>query len=499
MENGLLKSEPSFKEIEISGLIGPGFGWIMAYEHYLLLSIWQSKSGDCVIIDTRKDSHTNAKSGMGLEMNRNGPVYWKDGIFVCYGQNSLKAYQISLLHMVKNELGMTLKSETISINDPGCPKSLLPVQIHKDNLYVIEEGKETMDVFKYDLNARKWSKCEAKGEVPKARSFSANVLLEDKIYLFGGGINIGAGGLFSSSNMRPVNDLSVLGLENLKWQRLQQDNFLPFKDINSLKTRVISQKISITQQLHPGDYIYDPATNILQQPSQTPTEESYLKKYHEKHCILYQLAFKQNAFGKSCAIKYHHFEVTNDSNNSDATTTTKTGKHASQLSHMEMLWDEKPFADITFIVHGEEIQAHRIILLKCRYFQNMFKSGMIEANSTKINVPGEISVENFKAILEYIYLDKIALTESLALDLVVLADMYFLTKLKVDCEDYLSKNLSVKNFLSVLSAAEKADSEKLKEKMVSFLVENIHKVKEEVDVQKIPVEIWIQAILYKKK
>ena len=46
----------------------------------------------------------------------------------------------------------------------------------------------------------------------------------------------------------------------------------------------------------------------------------------------------------------------------------------SQPLHMNLLWKDKPFADVTFVVENEEIQAHRIILLKCHYFQNMFNS-----------------------------------------------------------------------------------------------------------------------------
>jgi len=179
-----------------------------------------------------------------------------------------------------------------------------------------------------------------------------------------------------------------------------------------------------------------------------------------------------------------------------------------QLSHMELLWKEKPFADVTFVVQNEEIPAHRVILLKCRYFQNMFNSGMIEANSKKINVP-DISSTNFKgrylkvlkvnntiiAILEYIYCDKINLTESLAIELIILADMYFLPNLKADCENYLSAKLTVENFVKVMKVAETADSEKLEKKVVSFLTSNIEKVKQEVDIHMIPPELFIKAVL----
>ena len=46
----------------------------------------------------------------------------------------------------------------------------------------------------------------------------------------------------------------------------------------------------------------------------------------------------------------------------------------SQDHHMELLWKEKSFADVTFVVQNQEIPAHRAILLKSRYFQNLLKS-----------------------------------------------------------------------------------------------------------------------------
>ncbi len=50
------------------------------------------------------------------------------------------------------------------------------------------------------------------------------------------------------------------------------------------------------------------------------------------------------------------------------------GVNKQQVPYMEFLWKEKPFPDVTFIVQNEEVLAHRVILLKSRYFQNMFNS-----------------------------------------------------------------------------------------------------------------------------
>jgi len=57
----------------------------------------------------------------------------------------------------------------------------------------------------------------------------------------------------------------------------------------------------------------------------------------------------------------------------DQTEQIKKEKNLSQINHLNLLWKEKPFADVTFIVENEEILAHCNILIKFEYFRNLFK------------------------------------------------------------------------------------------------------------------------------
>jgi len=85
------------------------------------------------------------------------------------------------------------------------------------------------------------------------------------------------------------------------------------------------------------------------------------------------------------------------------------------------------------------------------------------------------------------------------MELIILADMYFLPNLKADCEKYLSEKLTVTNFVEVMKVAQTADSEKLEKRAVSFLTSNIEKVKQEVDIHVIPPELFIKAIMDLKR
>ncbi len=93
------------------------------------------------------------------------------------------------------------------------------------------------------------------------------------------------------------------------------------------------------------------------------------------------------------------------------------------------------------------------------------------------------------------YFGSLALTETLALNLITLTDNFLLPELKADCESYLSKNLKAENLLSVIQAAEAAGSNEFKDKIVSYLATNMKDLKQEIDVNLIPNKFLSEAIL----
>ena len=103
------------------------------------------------------------------------------------------------------------------------------------------------------------------------------------------------------------------------------------------------------------------------------------------------------------------------------------------------------------------------------------------------------------AILEYIYFGKIDLTEQAALDLIILADMYCMAELKADCETHLSTNLKTNNFLKIIKAADSVDSQILEERIANFLIDNIGKLQQEIDLHEIPHELLVKSMMRMKQ
>ena len=88
---------------------------------------------------------------------------------------------------------------------------------------------------------------------------------------------------------------------------------------------------------------------------------------------------------------------------------------------MAGLLGSEDFADVTFVVEGRRIVAHKAVLCaRCDYFRHMLHSGMAETRQDDISLP-DIRYKAFRSLLEYIYSDRVAPTPDIAVDLMALA------------------------------------------------------------------------------
>jgi len=112
-------------------------------------------------------------------------------------------------------------------------------------------------------------------------------------------------------------------------------------------------------------------------------------------------------------------------------------------------------ADITFTFGGEEIKAHKAILItRSKYYSGMFQSKLMEDTSSKIEVT-DADPKVFRGMLEFLYsgLPPKQLND-IALDLFVTADKYGIEELRDICELNLRARLSVDNVVDALLLAE---------------------------------------------
>ena len=125
-----------------------------------------------------------------------------------------------------------------------------------------------------------------------------------------------------------------------------------------------------------------------------------------------------------------------------------------QNDYIDML-ESAAFADVTFLVQGEEMVAHKSVLAsRSCYFKRMFEAGMQESASNRVEVT-DVSPAIFRAVLRFLYgrvmeEDKF---EALA-ELIAAADKYGIEKLKRICESAICANLGVENIIDALLVAD---------------------------------------------
>ncbi|KAF9572544.1 hypothetical protein EC968_009687 [Mortierella alpina] len=131
--------------------------------------------------------------------------------------------------------------------------------------------------------------------------------------------------------------------------------------------------------------------------------------------------------------------------------------HSTLQSHMSLMLNNEEFSDFTIIsqASGRKIHAHRLVLSsRWPHFRNMHASGMIESTRGSMTLPEPHSV--ILAFLSFLYTDTVdADTEYTTIcDVMVMANMYLLERLKKLCASILHRrHLQVETCVRIFQAA----------------------------------------------
>lgn len=123
---------------------------------------------------------------------------------------------------------------------------------------------------------------------------------------------------------------------------------------------------------------------------------------------------------------------------------------------MRGLLNNEKLSDVTFIVEGRPLHAHRCILsVRCEPLDSMLDGGMREAQQREV-VLEDVRFDAFLSFLEYLYTDHVEALASpsfsvdAALDLLTIADRFLVEHLKRLCEVAIQRTISVDNVATML-------------------------------------------------
>lgn len=147
------------------------------------------------------------------------------------------------------------------------------------------------------------------------------------------------------------------------------------------------------------------------------------------------------------------------------------GKHILEAipPNLEDVLRQEKFCDVTFEVEGEKISGHRIVFaVRSSYFRKLFGQVKVEKGEA-IPISG-VSVQIFRAIVEYIYCDSLSLQDSQVTGILSAANRFGMSHLKHKCELYLCGKLSEESVFQLFHIAESHQCQVLGAGVLHFLV-----------------------------
>jgi leucine-zipper-like transcriptional regulator 1 len=145
------------------------------------------------------------------------------------------------------------------------------------------------------------------------------------------------------------------------------------------------------------------------------------------------------------------------------------------ISDFRSMVNNETFSDVTFIVEGKSVYAHKLMLMRCSYFEALFLGHMREAQMDTIRIE-QVRYDIFLLVLEYLYTDHLIIGFSNAMELFEAADLFCIHRLKTMCEKRMLEQISVENAASIFHAADVHSATVLRQKTKSYILSHFSEV-----------------------
>lgn len=166
------------------------------------------------------------------------------------------------------------------------------------------------------------------------------------------------------------------------------------------------------------------------------------------------------------------------------------------LKLFENLHTSGELSDVTFIVEGVKIPAHKVILsASSSYFRALFFDGFAESSQKEIKL--HVNLEPLKLVLKYIYTGHISLVGfdgDQIMELCNLANQYDIESLKRAISKHLAHNISLDNCHSMLISAQTYAMDDLKAACFKFFDRNCIEMIQQEAFNKIPQDLLMDLL-----
>mmetsp|Transcript_19645 Transcript_19645/g.55240 ORF Transcript_19645/g.55240 Transcript_19645/m.55240 type:complete len:511 (+) Transcript_19645:290-1822(+) len=355
-----------------------------------------------------------------------------------------------------------------ALGNPPTPRHSHSGVEYDGSMYIFAgyDGNYRSDFHRYNFAQRKWSIVPVKGSVPKARYRTSAVAYKNRMLVVGG-----------HDGAKHLNDFYQFNFDNLEWSIVETTGQVPPPSPRDSHSAVIC-----------GDsmYLFGGSTGSARNDLYSFSFET--DQWHEVRPV--------TGSGQKANVPCPRFCHTCDMYNNSlfvfggydgqqrlndfwqfklATEVNIDIPVSSLVADLRGYLNEQKFSDVTFIVEGKPVYAHKLLCMRCSYFRAMFEGQMREAQQKTITI-NSVSHRVFLALLEYLYTDEVEISLDIAMDLFVAADQFGVERLKRLCEKKILISINIDSAATILQAANMHIAHGLRQSCMDFILRNFDAV-----------------------
>lgn len=325
------------------------------------------------------------------------------------------------------------------------------------------DGNYRSDFHQFDFKTQAWSVVNVKGSAPKARYRTSAVAYQNKMLVIGG-----------HDGAKHLNDFYQFNFDTSVWSQIEFKGTTPPPSPRDSHSAII---FGDSMYLFGGSTgaarndLYEFRFDTKQWREIRPATGKDGRQYQApcpRFChtgVVYNssLYVFGGYDGQNRLNDFRQFKLADEVN--------VEIPPSSLISDLRLMLNDSKFSDVTFIVEGHPVYAHKLLCSRCPYFRAMFEGAMMESQQKKITI-NNVSYPIFVSLLEYLYTDDVEIMLDSAMELFVAADQFGVDRLKKLCEKKMLASICIENAATILQIANLHHATGLRQSCFDFILWN---------------------------
>jgi N-acetylneuraminic acid mutarotase len=336
---------------------------------------------------------------------------------------------------------------------------------HRIFLFGGYDGSYKSDLHEYDITSSRWNQVPAAGRRPRARYRATCVVHKNQIILFAG-----------HDGTRHLNDLHVFDIDTSTWSSLVTEGTTPIpRDSHVSVVHNNSMYVfggssgSAMNDLHELQLPPNSTNPARWRPVNTTRNEQPEPRFCHVAVVYNDSIWAFGGYsGNERLGDFIRFDLAVYDLSFEVPPSTI-------ISDFQAMINDSTLSDVTFVVDGQAVYAHKLMLMRCSYFRALFLGEMIESRQATIRIE-QVPHSIFLSVLEYLYTDQLRISLNNAMDLFEAADLFCIPRLKTMCEKRMLQSINVENAASIFLAADMHSASALRQKTRKYILSHFEEV-----------------------